>query len=288
MLAPVETPVPAATPFTGIVQVPRLLEPRPHISHVVFDFDGTLSWLRHGWPEIMLQGWLPLLPEIGVETSDQRRGVLMNIILGLNGQPTIRQMMRFAELVLERGGPAHDPEELRAAYQARLDREIADRSALIRGGRATPDEFVVHGARPLLESLRQAGFTLMILSSTHEVRVREEAELLQLTPFFDDRIVGSPANPEGFSKMSVLQNFIRESGIRGEQLLSFGDGPVEISATKELGGTSIAVCSDEDHNGSGRMDEFKRSQLLDAGADVVIPDFRDALALVNLLRSSSL
>jgi len=286
MRAPVETPVPAATPFTGIVQIPRLLEARPHISHAVFDFDGTLSWLRHGWPEIMLQGWLTLLPEVSGETAAQRRTVLMNIILGLNGQPTIRQMMRFAELVRERGGPQQDPEKLRAAYQARLDQEIAGRSALIRSGRATPEEFVVHGARPLLESLRNAGFTLMVLSSTHEVRVREEAELLKLTPYFDDRIVGSPANPEGFSKMAVLQNLIRQTGIRGEQLLSFGDGPVEIAATKELGGTAIAVCSDEDHNGSGRMDEFKRRQLLDAGADVVIPDFRDALTLVNLLRSS--
>ena len=25
------------------------------VTHVVFDFDGTLSWLRHGWPELMLE-----------------------------------------------------------------------------------------------------------------------------------------------------------------------------------------------------------------------------------------
>jgi phosphoglycolate phosphatase-like HAD superfamily hydrolase len=257
--------------------------PRPAISHIIFDFDGTLSWLRHGWPEIMLHGWLPLLPAAAGETDAQRRELLMGVILGLNGQPTIRQMIRFAELVQQRGGPEHDPEQLRAAYQARLDREIATRSELIRSGRATTDDFVVHGARPLLQQLRRAGFQLMVLSSTHEVRVREEAELLQLTEFFDDRIVGSPANPEGFSKMAELKKLMRETGVSGAQLLSFGDGPVEMAATKELGGVSIAVCSDENHNGSGVIDDFKRRQLLDAGADAVIPDFRDAWALVQRL-----
>jgi phosphoglycolate phosphatase-like HAD superfamily hydrolase len=271
------------SPFTGTVELQPGFAPRPAISHIIFDFDGTLSWLRHGWPEIMLHGWLPLLPGAKDETDAHRRDLLMGIILGLNGQPTIRQMIRFAELVQQRGGPAHDPEQLRAAYQARLDREIATRSELIRSGRATADDFVVHGARPLLQQLRRAGFQLMVLSSTHEVRVREEAELLQLTEFFDDRIVGSPANPEGFSKMAELKKLLRETGVPGSQLLSFGDGPVEMAATKELGGVSIAVCSDENPNGSGAIDDFKRRQLLDAGADAVIPDFRDAWALVQRL-----
>ena len=28
----------------------RRFEPRPNIQHVVFDFDGTLSLVREGWP----------------------------------------------------------------------------------------------------------------------------------------------------------------------------------------------------------------------------------------------
>ncbi len=90
--------------------------------------------------------------------------------------------------------------------------------------------------------------------------------------------------PDGFSKLEVFQRLFQEEGIQGGHLLSFGDGPVEISATKELGGLAIAVCSDEDHNGSGVMDAFKRRQLLEAGADAAIPDFRDAIALVDFLR----
>jgi hypothetical protein len=43
----------------------------------------------------------------------------------------------------------------------------------------------------------------------------------------------------------------------------------------------VAVASDEAHNGSGRIDEWKRQRLLGVGADVVIPDYRDAESLLN-------
>ena len=76
---------------------------------------------------------------------------------------------------------------------------------------------------------------------------------------------------------------IRENAIRGEQLLSFGDGYVEIENTKEAGGLAVAVASDEANNGSGRMDDWKRERLSGVDADVVIPDFRDAAPLLELI-----
>ncbi|HRZ93278.1 MAG TPA: HAD family hydrolase, partial [Candidatus Paceibacterota bacterium] len=71
------------------------------------------------------------------------------------------------------------------------------------------------------------------------------------------------------------------------RLLSFGDGYVEIQNTKEVGGLAVAVASDEARNGSGRMDEWKRQRLLGVGADLVIPDFRDAGPLLDLLIPAS-
>ncbi|MCZ7639474.1 MAG: hypothetical protein M5U12_27565 [Verrucomicrobia bacterium] len=65
-------------------------------------------------------------------------------------------------------------------------------------------------------------------------------------------------------------------------MLAFGDGYVEIQNTKEVGGLAVAVASDEAHNGSGQMDEWKRQRLLGVGADVVIPDFRDGKVLLDL------
>lgn len=269
--------------FIGDVELRPSLTPRPGLSHVVFDFDGTLSWVRHGWPEIMFGVFGRHLPLRNGETAEERATLFNSIVFGLNGRPTIVQMQRFAEVVKGRTGEALVAEDLRREFQDQLDAEIASRLLSIRSRTVPFDAFVVHAARPLLERLRELGVKPIVLSSTIEHRVREEAEALDLTQYFGDHIYGSPADPTGFSKMAVFQRLLKEEGIQGEHLLSFGDGPVEISATKELGGLAIAVCSDEDHNGSGVMDAFKRKQLLDAGADAALPDFRDAVALVDYL-----
>jgi phosphoglycolate phosphatase-like HAD superfamily hydrolase len=259
------------------------LQPRPQISHVVFDFDGTLSWLRHGWPEIMASLFRELLPARANESSEEVQTLLMNLILSLNGKPTIFQTMRFTELVTERGGTHLDAEALRAEYQRRLDAEIAARSQLIRQGQSPADAFVVHRARALLEHLQAAGCKLLVLSSTVEERVKEEAELLQLTSYFGEHIYGGVGDPTQFSKRAVFERILRTENILGENLLSFGDGPVEIQDTKALGGLAIAICSDENHNGSGQFDSFKKTQLLQAGADAALPDFQDACLLFDYL-----
>jgi len=269
--------------FTGDAEVRPSLVPRPGISHVVFDFDGTLSWVRHGWPEIMFGVFGRHLPLQDEESAQDRTALFNSIVFGLNGRPTIMQMQRFAEVVKERTGEEVVAEDLRREFQDELDAEIAARLLSIRSRAVPHDAFVVHAARPLLERLRELGIKPIVLSSTIEHRVREEAEALDLAQYFGEHIYGSPADPTSFSKMEVFQRLLKEEGIQGEHLLSFGDGPVEISATKELGGLAIAVCSDEDHNGSGVMDAFKRRQLLEAGADAALPDFRDAIALVEYL-----
>jgi hypothetical protein len=80
-----------------------------------------------------------------------------------------------------------------------------------------------------------------------------------------------------------LDKIIEDERLRGEELICFGDGPVEIFHARELGGLAVAVASDENHNGSGQMDPLKRSQLLAAGAHVIVADYRDAPALARAL-----
>ena len=257
--------------------MPRELAVRPGLTHVVFDFDGTLSWLRHGWPELMVSVFRRYLgnpPQVPTGGWDEPLG---EIVWGMNGQPTLKQMTRFAAFATEHGISVPSPRELLKEFQDELDARIAERLALIRAG-GDPDEFVIFGARPFLEFLRARGLTLVILSSTIEHRVREEARALGIAGYFGEHIYGSPVDPTGFTKRAVLERLI---GAEGQRLLSFGDGPVEIAATKELGGLAIAVCTDEDCNGSGRMDEQKRLQLLAAGADAALPDFRDAITFTQ-------
>jgi phosphoglycolate phosphatase len=244
------------------------------LTHVIFDFDGTLSWLRHGWPRLMAGIFRQYYPALPGESEEQILDLHLSDILSRNGRPTIFQMMRFCERVHERHGRCPEPEELRQEYQNRLDALIAERSALLRSGAAQPGDFVVHGARALLDRLEARGVCLIILSGTLEERVREEAGLLQLTRYFGPHIYGSGPDSTQFSKRDVIARLLREEKTEGRHVLSFGDGPVEIQETKAVGGMAIGVASDEEHNGSGVLDPWKLRQLTDAGADFVIPDFR--------------
>ena len=259
------------------------LVPRPQISHVIFDFDGTLSWLRHGWPEIMSSLFREFVPLKPGESPETLRDLLINEILALNGKSSIFQMRMCAELAAERGGKKPEPEKLLLEYQARLDAAIQERTNLILGGQSRCDDFVVHGARVVLEKLRERGLTLIILSGTAEPRVKQEADLLGLAPYFGHHIYGGTADLAQSSKSAVLERLIREEKFEGEDLLAFGDGPVEIQLSKGVGGLAIGVASDENRNGSGIMDPMKCAQLREASADLLIPDYREPDALLARL-----
>src|SRR5438445_5392668 len=136
--------------FSGAVELGSSFAPRPQITHVVFDFDGTLSWLRHGWPEIMfdvLRQHFTLKP---VESEEALHDLLLNDILSLNGKPSIHQMIRGTERMKERGGAVPDPQKLLLEYDNRLDAAIGKRTERILSGQSAPDEFIVFGARNLL------------------------------------------------------------------------------------------------------------------------------------------
>jgi phosphoglycolate phosphatase len=269
--------------FTGQVILHASFAPRPGISHVLFDFDGTLSLIRQGWPEVMVPMFTEVLPSLPDETEADRARLAFEDIMRLNGKQTIYQMIQLAERIRERGGEAREPLWYKHEYLRRLNRRIKDRIDGLRQGTIQADDLLVHGARRLLENLKKRGLPVYLASGTDEVFVKEEAELLGLTPYFGRRIYGAQDDYKTFSKQMVIERIIRENGIHGEQLLSFGDGYVEIENTKEAGGLAVAVASDEAHNGSGRMDEWKRERLSGVGADVVIPDFRDAAPLLELI-----
>ncbi len=251
--------------------------------HAVFDFDGTLSLIREGWPEVMV----PLMVEVlrGTNTSesdDELARLSLDFIMQLNGKQTIYQMMRLAEEVRQRGGSPKDPLVYKQRYHDRLLERINHRRDGLRTGRVAAIEYLVPGSVELLSELQSRGVALYLASGTDEVYVREEVELLGLTPFFGRHIYGARDDFRNFSKQMVIERILRENHAAGSRLLGFGDGYVEIDNIKTAEGTAIAVASDERHK-SGRPDPWKRDRLIGVGADIVIPDYRDALVLLDYL-----
>src|SRR6266446_2807168 len=154
--------------FTGLVEFAPGFAPRPRISHVLFDFDGTLSLIREGWAQVMMPMFLEMLPKVAGESEEARRRLCWDDIMRLNGKQTIYQMIQLAERIQERGGTPREPLWYKREYLRRLGTRIGSRIEGLRSGVLRPDALLVHGARPLLEMLRERGLTLYLASGTDE------------------------------------------------------------------------------------------------------------------------
>ena len=249
------------------------------VRHIVFDFDGTLSLLTGGWSEIMADLFLEHLPPYDGEDGAGRRRFALREILQLNGKPSLQQMFRLAELVVERGGISGDAREYHDIYVERLREVVRERRAAVEERRTSPDAMLVPGARAFLDSLRARQLGLTLLSGSPLSVVRKEAGLLGLSEYFADRILGPDGDAHSFTKRAALEQIISRERLREGALLAFGDGPVEIEHTRALGGIAIGIACDESAPLSGRIDPAKEELLAAAGANLVLADFRGAAGL---------
>jgi len=278
----VETPAEARFLPDSAVEVIRQ-PPREPPRHVLFDFDGTLSLIREGWPQVMVPMMVEVLEATGSgEPAEALRKLVFEFVMQLNGKQTIYQMIRLAAEVRRRGGTPEEPLFYKQRYHQRLMERIAGRREGLRTGRIRPEAMLVAGARDLLAELCRRGARLYLASGTDEPYVLEEARLLGLDEFFGHSIYGARDDYQTFSKAMVIERILREHDAGGHALVGFGDGYVEIQNVKAAGGTAIAVATDEAGR-SGRPDPWKRDRLIGAGADLVIPDFRDWPRLVPYL-----
>ena len=110
--------------FSGRILFADHFTPSPNIRHVVFDFDGTLSLIREGWPQVMLPMFEEMLPAVAGDEPESVRAMLMDDIMTLNGRQTIFQMIKFAERVVERGREPLDPLVYKHEYLRRLEERI--------------------------------------------------------------------------------------------------------------------------------------------------------------------
>jgi phosphoglycolate phosphatase-like HAD superfamily hydrolase len=256
--------------------------PRGGFRSALFDFDGTLSLLREGWPQVMIPMMVDVLRATGTsETSEELADKVEAFVMRLNGRQTIYQMIQLAEEVRRRGGTPLDPLAYKHRYHDLLMARIQDRIEALEQGRASPEEWTVPGSHALLEGFRQRGVTLYLASGTDLKYVRQEAELLGLAPYFGEHIYGALDDYKSFSKQLIIERILRENNLRGEHLIGFGDGFVEIEEVKKVGGVAVAVASDEVRRAG--INAWKRNRLVQAGADLVIAEYREHEHLLRYL-----
>jgi phosphoglycolate phosphatase len=264
------------------IEVLRPDLPRGKFRSVLFDFDGTLSLIREGWPQVMIPMMVAALRQTGTSESDSDLAVVVeDFVMRLNGRQTIYQMIQLAEEVRRRGGQPLEPLAYKHRYHDLLMERIDSRLAALAAGTACAEEWTVPGSHALLEGLRRRGVALYLASGTDLKYVRHEAQLLGLAEFFEPHIYGALDDYHNFSKQMIIERILREEGLRGEELLGFGDGFVEIEEVRKAGGVAVAVASDEVARRG--VNAWKRQRLTAAGADVVVPEYRHGERLLRWL-----
>lgn len=254
--------------------------------YAVLDFDGTISLIREGWQQIMVPYFADELcatpggqhiPRADLELKARE------FITLLTGKQTIYQCIRLAEEIRELGGAPLDPQAYKDEYHRRLLERIDGRLRGLESGEIDPETLTVPGTYDLLDMLLRHGITPYLASGTDEVYVLKEADLLKVTSYFGKHIYGAQRAYHTFSKKMVIDRIIRENRLAGDELLGFGDGYVEIENVREAGGCAVGVASNEAARQG--IDEWKRERLIRAGANYIIPDYRDIGSLEDALFS---
>lgn len=256
---------------------------RGHVRHALFDFDGTISLIREGWQGVMIPMMVKILrqtPKGRGEPEEKLEQTVSDFVTRLTGKQTIYQMIQLCEEISKRGGHPLDPLEYKHRYHELLWERIKGRINALQTGRIPPDELMVPGARAMLNALQSQGVKCYLASGTDEEYVFNEARLLQITRYFH-RIYGALDDWKSYSKRKVIERIIKENKLHGEEFACFGDGFVEIEETKAVGGIAVGVASNEATRRG--INEWKRKRLIEAGADIIIPDFREYEHLVTYL-----
>jgi len=215
------------------------------------------------------------------ETECELRAVVEEFVGRLTGKQTMYQMIELAENIEKRGGAPLDPLAYKQMYLDRLHAKIHDRLEALEQGKASPEEYLVPGARQLLEALQNRGLKMYLASGTDHVYMHREAELLDVVRYFDGGVFGALDDYKSFSKKILIQRVIESSECRGKEFLGFGDGYVEIENVKEVGGVAVGVATDEPD--CLTVDEWKRARLAGVGADFIIPNFAAHEELMGVL-----
>lgn len=270
------------------IEVIKYPEAGRKFKSALFDFDGTISLIRQGWQQVMIPYFIEVLrdtPKGKTEPEESLYACTREFVDRLTGKQTIFQCMALDDEAVKRGGPKRDPMIYKNEYLRRLMVQIKDRLDGLRSGAIKPEEMMVAGSVELIKQLKRNGISVYLASGTDQPAVRDEAALLGIDKYFDGHVYGAlDEHATACTKEIVIKRILAENKLTGADMLSFGDGFVEIELVYNIGGYAIAVATDE--AAKKGIDEWKRERLISAGASAVIPTFTGAKQLLSFLKGN--
>jgi rfaE bifunctional protein kinase chain/domain len=264
---------------------------KPVIEYAIFDHDGTISTLREGWEQIMAPVMIKAI--LGKKYMDADESLFKKVksrvaefIDKTTGIQTLVQMKGLIGLISE-FGCVPDAEMLdefgyKKIYNDELLKMVRERERKFAGGELSLADFTLKNSIPFLQKLHDSGIKLFLASGTDVEDVVNEARVLGYDHLFEGRIYGAVGDINKEAKKIVLDRILDEIGSNASgKVVTFGDGPVEIRETGKRGGLTVGVASNELRRYG--LNESKRTRLIKAGADVIIPDFSQILQILELL-----
>ena len=262
-----------------------------NIQHAIFDHDGTISTLREGWEHIMQPMMMKAI--LGDHFNDADEALyhkvlsrVVDFIDKTTGIQTLVQMKGLVDLVKEFGlVPADlimDEFGYKQIYNDELLKMVREREAKLSRNELSIEDFTLKNSVLLLEKLYKNGVKLYLASGTDEVDVKNEARIMGYDHLFEGGIYGAVGDVTKEAKKIVLDRILNAIGdSKNGRVATFGDGPVEIRETRKRGGLTIGIASNELKRHS--LNESKRTRLIKAGADIIVPDFSQMSLLLKLL-----
>jgi phosphoglycolate phosphatase-like HAD superfamily hydrolase len=142
-------------------------------------------------------------------------------------------------------------------------------------------DFAVKGAIEFLNYLSVKGIKLYLASGTDNDDVIREAKAMGYAHLFNGGIYGAIGDISKYSKKMVMEKIIKDNNLQGTELVTFGDGPVEMRECRKVGGIAIGIASDEIRRHG--LNAEKRTRLIKAGAQILIPDYSQRKYLQEIL-----
>jgi len=264
---------------------------KPWIKYAVFDNDGTLSTMREGWEQIMAPVMVRAIlgekyPEADESVFKKVNARVSEVIDKTTGIQTLMQMKILLDLIREFGFVHQNKMLDEFGYKEIFNREllamVGQREEKLKHGELTVDDLTIRNAIPFIKQLYERGIKLYLTSGTDEEDVKHEASVLGYVHFFEGRIHGSVGDLKKESKKIVLDHILDKIGpAEATRIITFGDGPVEIRETHKRGGLTVGIASNEIRRYG--LNPVKRTRLIKAGADLIIPDFSQSDRILELL-----
>jgi phosphoglycolate phosphatase-like HAD superfamily hydrolase len=258
----------------------------------IFDHDGTISTLRIGWESIMEAMMVRAIAgdnsSLTAKNLGQIKSAVTALIVRTTGVQTLLQMHALVKLVRDFGIVKNcqilSAQEYKEIYNSELLNLIRMRTARVKSGSLMASDVTMKGAVEFLRRFVEGGVTLYLASGTDVQDVVDEANLLGYADLFKGGIFGSVGDIDKDPKRLVFEQIfgaVSRSHGNGVRCAVFGDGPVELREGKKFGATTVGILSDERQRYG--INYVKRSRLVLAGADILIPDFSWGNELIHYL-----